>query len=185
MRGHCFVDGPGPVDLHRYLPTVIEALNQATRDIPPDKMRLHLCWGNYAGPHHRDVELREIIEPVLKTRATFIYPEAANPRHEHEWELWKEVKLPDGKALIPGVIDTVTNHVEHPRLVAQRLERFANIVGKENIIAGTDCGFGTFVGWSGCDPAVAWLKSWSRSRRARGLPQRNSGKPRRQMHETH
>jgi 5-methyltetrahydropteroyltriglutamate--homocysteine methyltransferase len=158
MRGHCFIDGPGPVDLHRYLPVVIEALNHATRDIPPDRMRLHLCWGNYAGPHHHDVELREIVEPVLKTRATFIYPEAANPRHEHEWEVWKEVKLPEGKALIPGVIDSVTNHVEHPRLVAQRIERFANIVGRENVVAGTDCGFGTFVGWSGCDPTVAWLK---------------------------
>jgi 5-methyltetrahydropteroyltriglutamate--homocysteine methyltransferase len=167
MRGHCFVGGTGPADPREYLPVVIEALNRATRDIPPDKMRLHLCWGNYAGPHHRDVELRAIIEPVLKTRATFIYVEAANPRHEHEWEVWQDVKLPDGKALIPGVIDTVTNHVEHPRLVAQRLERFANIVGKENVIAGTDCGFGTFVGWSGCDPAVAWLKLESLAQGAR------------------
>ncbi|HUY18151.1 MAG TPA: cobalamin-independent methionine synthase II family protein [Candidatus Binataceae bacterium] len=158
MSGHCFTDGPGPADLHKYVPIVIEALNHATRDIPPEKMRLHLCWGNYAGPHHRDVELREIIKPVLKTRASFISVEAANPRHEHEWEVWEEVKLPDDKALIPGVIDSVTNHVEHPRLVAQRIEQFARIVGKENVIAGTDCGFGTFVGWSGCDPAVAWLK---------------------------
>ncbi len=158
MAGHCFTGGPGPVDLKKYLPAVIEALNHATRSIPPEKMRLHLCWGNYAGPHHRDVELRQIIEPVLKTTAAFIYPEAANPRHEHEWEVWEEIKLPDDKALIPGVIDSVSNHVEHPRLVAQRIERFARIVGKERVIAGTDCGFGTFVGWSGCDPAVAWLK---------------------------
>ena len=158
MNGHCFTHGPGPVDLEKHLPAVIEALNHATRGIAPEKMRLHLCWGNYAGPHHRDVELKDIIKPVLKTTAMYIYPEAANPRHEHEWEVWKEIGLPDGKALIPGVIDSVTNHVEHPRLVAQRIERFADIVGKENVIAGTDCGFGTFVGWSGCDPAVAWLK---------------------------
>ena len=90
--------------------------------------------------------------------ASFIYFEAANPRHEHEWEVWKEIKLPDDKAIIAGVIDTVTNTVEHPRLVAQRLERFANIVGKENVIGGTDCGFGTFVGFHNCDPKIAWLK---------------------------
>ena len=103
---------------------------------PAEKMRLHLCWGNYAGPHHHDVEMRDIIEPVLKANASFIYFEAANPRHEHEWEVWNEVKLPDDKAIIPGVIDTVTNTVEHPRLVAQRLERFAKIVGRENVIGG-------------------------------------------------
>jgi 5-methyltetrahydropteroyltriglutamate--homocysteine methyltransferase len=136
----------------------IEAMNEATRGLPPEKIRLHLCWGNYAGPHHHDVELQEIIRPVLKTTARFIYFEAANPRHAHEWEVWQTVKIPDDKALIPGVIDTLTNHVEHPRLVAQRLEKFAEIVGKERVIAGTDCGFGTFVGWSGCDPKVAWLK---------------------------
>jgi 5-methyltetrahydropteroyltriglutamate--homocysteine methyltransferase len=158
MHGHSFTGDKGTVDLRKYIPVVIEALNHAIRDLPPEKMRLHLCWGNYAGPHHKDVELKEIIEPVLKARPAFIYFEAANPRHEHEWEVWQQVKLPDGKAIIPGVIDTVTNHVEHPRLVAQRLTRFANLVGKENVIAGTDCGFGTFVGWSGCDPAVAWLK---------------------------
>jgi 5-methyltetrahydropteroyltriglutamate--homocysteine methyltransferase len=158
MRAHAFTDGKGPLDIRRYVPIAIEALNHATRGLPADKMRLHLCWGNYVGPHHKDVELQEIIEPVLKTNAGFIYFEGANPRHEHEWELWKKVRLPDGKAMIPGVIDTVTNHVEHPRLVAQRIERFANIVGKENVIAGTDCGFGTFVGSSGVDADVAWLK---------------------------
>lgn len=159
MRGHCISNNiGGPADQKKYLPMLIEALNHATREIPPEKMRLHLCWGNYPGPHHKDVELREIIEPVLKSRAAFIYPEAANPRHQHEWEVWREVRLPEGKALIPGVIDTATNHVEHPRVVAQRIERFARVVGKENVIAGTDCGFATFVGWSGVDPDVAWLK---------------------------
>lgn len=158
MRAHCFTGGVGTADMKTYVPMAIEAMNQATRGLPAEKVRLHLCWGNYAGPHHHDVELKDIIEPVLKTNAGFIYFEAANPRHAHEWEVWKETRIPDGKALIPGVIDTLTNHVEHPRLIAQRLETFAGIVGRENVIAGTDCGFGTFVGWSGCDPKVAWLK---------------------------
>lgn len=158
MAGHSYSDGDAPVDLQKYVPVAIEAINHAIRNLPPEKVRLHLCWGNYAGPHHKDTELRRIIEPVLKTRAGFIYVEGANPRHEHEWEVWREVKLPAGKALIVGMIDTVTNHVEHPRVVAQRLERYAGVVGKENVIAATDCGFGTFVGWSNCDPQVAWLK---------------------------
>jgi 5-methyltetrahydropteroyltriglutamate--homocysteine methyltransferase len=158
MRAHCWTGDVGTADIKNYVPMAIEAMNEATRGLPPDKIRLHLCWGNYAGPHHHDVELKDIIEPVLKTTAGFVYFEAANPRHAHEWEVWEELKIPDGKALIPGVIDTLTNHVEHPRLVAQRLEKFAEIVGRENVIGGTDCGFGTFVGWSGCDPKVAWLK---------------------------
>mgnify|MGYP001605299830 CR=1 FL=1 len=158
MAGHCLTEGSDLKDHQSHIRVAIEVLNHALADLPPDKLRLHVCWGNYAGPHHKDVELKEIIEPILKTRATFIYFEAANPRHEHEWEVWQRVKLPDGKALIPGVIDTATNHVEHPRLVAQRIERFANIVGKENVIAGTDCGFSTFVGRSNCYPEVAWLK---------------------------
>jgi 5-methyltetrahydropteroyltriglutamate--homocysteine methyltransferase len=146
MHHHSFSDGKGPIALKNYIPAAIEALNHATRGLPPDRMRLHLCWGNYAGPRHDDVEMHEIIAPVLEPRPSFIYFEAANPRHEHEWEIWQEIKLPDGKAIIPGVIDTVTNTVEHPRLVAQRLERFANIVGKcavslkaqENAMAVTD-----------------------------------------------
>ena len=158
MRAHCYTGGVGTADMKSYVPMAIEAMNAATRGLPPEKVRLHLCWGNYAGPHHHDVELTQIIDPVLKTDAGFIYFEAANPRHAHEWEVWEQVKIPDGKALIPGVIDTLTNHVEHPRLVAQRIETYARIAGRENVIAGTDCGFGTFVGWSGTDPQVAWLK---------------------------
>lgn len=172
MRAHAFTDGKGPLDIRRYVPIAIEALNHATRGLPPDKMRLHLCSGNYVGPHHKDVELREIIEPVLKATAGFIYFEGANPRHEHEWEVWEKVRLPDGKAMIPGMIDTATNHVEHPRLVAQRIERFAKIVGKENVIAGTDCGFATFVGSSGVDPEVVWLKLQSLAEGARIASQR-------------
>jgi 5-methyltetrahydropteroyltriglutamate--homocysteine methyltransferase len=158
MRGHFYNPGAAPEKMSNYLPMVIAALNHATRNIDPEKMRLHLCWGNYPGPHHHDIELREIIGPILKARPSFLSLEAANPRHAHEWEVWEEIKLPAGKGLMPGVIDTLTNHVEHPRLVAQRLEKFANIVGKENVIAGTDCGFGTFVGWQGCDTKVAWMK---------------------------
>jgi 5-methyltetrahydropteroyltriglutamate--homocysteine methyltransferase len=167
MRGHFYYPGAGPEKMNKYIPMVIEALNHATRGIPAEKMRLHLCWGNYPGPHHHDIELREIINPVLKVSAALISFEAANPRHAHEWEVWAEAKIPDGKTLVPGVIDTLTNHVEHPRLVAQRLERFANIVGKENVIASTDCGFGTFVGWAGCDPKVVWLKLHSMAEGAR------------------
>lgn len=158
MRAHSFTEDTGVADMEHYVPMSIESMNEAIKGLPSDKIRLHFCWGNYAGPHHHDIELKEIIEPVLKINADFIYFEAANPRHAHEWEVWADTKIPDGKALIPGVIDTLTNHVEHPRLGAQRLEKFAEIAGKENVIGGTDCGFGTFVGWSGTDPEVAWLK---------------------------
>ena len=158
MRAHCWTGDAGVADMSKYVPQSIEAMNQAIKGLPSDKIRLHLCWGNYAGPHHHDIELQEIVNPVLKINADFIYVEAANPRHAHEWEVWKKIKLPDEKSLIPGVIDTLTNHVEHPRLVAQRIEQFANIVGRERVIGGTDCGFATFVGWSGTDPKIAWLK---------------------------
>lgn len=158
MRAHSYTGDTGPADMSTYVGTSVAAMNAATEGLPSDRIRLHLCWGNYAGPHHHDIELKDIIAQVLGINADFIYFEAANPRHAHEWEVWRDTKIPDGMGLIPGVIDTVTNHVEHPRLVAQRIETFAGIVGKENVIAGTDCGFGTFVGWSGSDPKVAWLK---------------------------
>ena len=158
MAGHSGSVGSDLTDLQEHIEQAIGVLNDATRAIPPEQMRLHVCWGNYAGPHHKDVPLREIVRPILKTRAQAIYVEAANPRHAHEWEVWNEVELPPDKVLIVGAIDVLTNHVEHPRLVAQRIERFASIVGRERVIAGTDCGFGTFAGWSACDPNVAWLK---------------------------
>jgi 5-methyltetrahydropteroyltriglutamate--homocysteine methyltransferase len=158
MAGHSGTVGSDLTNLQTHIEQAIGVLNDATRQIPPEQMRLHVCWGNYAGPHHKDVPLSEIVRPILQTRARAIYVEAANPRHEHEWEVWKEVELPSDKVLIVGAIDVLTNHVEHPRLVAQRIERFAGIVGRERVIAGTDCGFGTFAGWSACDPAVAWLK---------------------------
>jgi 5-methyltetrahydropteroyltriglutamate--homocysteine methyltransferase len=135
-----------------------DVLNRATEGIPTEKLRYHVCWGNYRGPHHKDVPLREIADLVLRTKATFIYVEGANPRHEHEWELWKELRLPDDKALIVGVIDPKTNHVEHPELVAQRIQRYASIVGRERVLAAPDCGFATFVGAHPCPPSIAWLK---------------------------
>jgi 5-methyltetrahydropteroyltriglutamate--homocysteine methyltransferase len=158
MAFHCKVQGSDLADPAAHLAAGIEILNDVLSGVPAEKIRYHVCWGNYRGPHHKDVALMDIVELVLRSRAKFIYVEAANPRHEHEWTVWKDVKLPDDKALIVGVIDTKTNSVEHPELVAQRLERFANIVGKERVIAGTDCGFATFVGFHPCHPEAAWLK---------------------------
>jgi 5-methyltetrahydropteroyltriglutamate--homocysteine methyltransferase len=138
--------------------TRVAAINHATRDIPPEAMRLHLCWGNYEGPHTRDIPLRTIIGEVLKARPAAISFEGANPRHEHEWTVFEDVKLPDGKAIIPGVIDSTTNYVEHPELVAQRIGRYAQLAGRENVLAGTDCGFATFATSGTVDPQVAWAK---------------------------
>ena len=136
----------------------VDVLNEATRGIPPDRMRLHLCWGNYEGPHHLDVPLRDIIDLVLRARPAGVSFEGANPRHEHEWKIWKEIPLPPGKVLIPGVIDSTTNFIEHPELVADRISRYASVVGRENVIAGTDCGFGTFADNDWIDPRIAWAK---------------------------
>lgn len=145
----------------------VEALNHALANVPPERSRLHLCWGNYEGPHHHDVALREILDIVLQARPQGLSYEASNPRHEHEWAVFKEVKLPDGKVLIPGVIDSVTNFVEHPELVAQRIGNLASVAGRENVIAGTDCGFGTIAGVSRVDGAVAWAKLKSMAEGAR------------------
>src|SRR3954466_10820305 len=122
----------------------VEAINHATRDIPPDAMRMHLCWGNYEGPHHHDIAQRDIIDIVCEARPAGISFEAANPRHEHEWTVFEDVKLPEGKVLIPGVLDSTTNYIEHPELIAQRLVRYGKLVGPENVMAGSDCGFATF-----------------------------------------
>src|SRR6201993_1719169 len=136
----------------------IEALNHALRDIPADQLRLHLCWGNYEGPHHCDVPLSDIIEIVLLPKPCGLSFEAANPRHGHEWKIFEDVKLPDGKLLIPGVIESKTNFVEHPELIAQRIGRYARLVGRENVIAGSDCGYGTWVGQAAVDQDVVWAK---------------------------
>ena len=136
----------------------VRALNHALRDIPPEQMRMHLCWGNSERPHITDIPMASIVDVVLEARPAGLSFEAANPRHAHEWKVWRDVRLPDGKVLIPGVIDSTTNFVEHPELVAQRIITFAEVAGKENIIAGTDCGFGTFAGYYAVKPRITWLK---------------------------
>ena len=145
-------------DFRRRAKLHVEAINHATRDIPGEEMRLHLCWGNYEGPHNHDVPLRDIIDVVLDARPAAISFEAANPRHEHEWTVFEDVRLPDGKALIPGVLDSTTNYIEHPELVAQRIVRYAQLVGRENVSAGSDCGFATFASYLTIDPAITWAK---------------------------
>jgi 5-methyltetrahydropteroyltriglutamate--homocysteine methyltransferase len=136
----------------------IEVLNAATSGIPPEKMRVHLCWGNYPGPHHRDVPLEQIVDLVLTVRAQGLSFEAANGRHAHEWKVFENVRLPEGKVLIPGVIESMSNRIEHPQTVAQRIVNFARVVGRQNVIAGSDCGFGTFVGVALVEPEIAWAK---------------------------
>jgi 5-methyltetrahydropteroyltriglutamate--homocysteine methyltransferase len=136
----------------------IEVLNHALRNIPPDRVRMHVCWGNYEGPHHHDVPLDQLLPVVLTANAQALLIEAANPRHAHEWAVFRDHRLPDDKVLVPGVLSTTTNYVEHPLLVAERLCRFAEVVGRERVIAGTDCGFGTFAGFGPVDPDVTYLK---------------------------
>ena len=136
----------------------IEALNHALANIPADRLRIHVCWGNYEGPHHYDVPLADVIDLVFKAKPNAISFEAANPRHAHEWTLFERVKLPDGKVLIPGVIESKSNFIEHPELIAQRIGRYAKLVGRENVMAGSDCGYGTWVGQAAVDADVVWAK---------------------------
>ena len=136
----------------------VEVLNYAVADILPDQMRIHVCWASTGGPHHRDLPLRDIADVVIKARPAGLVIAGANPRHEHEWQVWKDVKLPDGKVLVAGVIDSTTNFIEHPELVAERIERYAGVVGRENVIAGVDCGFGTFAGRVQVDTNIVWHK---------------------------
>jgi 5-methyltetrahydropteroyltriglutamate--homocysteine methyltransferase len=136
----------------------VEALNHAVKNIPAERMRMHLCWGNYEGPHQLDVPLKDIIGEVFKARPMGLSFEAANPRHEHEWAIFEDIKLVDEKVIIPGVLDTTTNYIEHPELVAQRLVRYAQLVGRENVMAGADCGFGTFAGTPMVHPDIVHAK---------------------------
>lgn len=136
----------------------VEALNHAVRNIPAEQLRMHLCWGNYPGPHHCDVPLSDIIDVIWKAKPRTVLFEAANPRHAHEWRLFEEQKLPDDKIICPGVIEPQSNYIEHPELVAQRIERYATLVGRERVMAGVDCGFSIHVGMQGIDPDVAWAK---------------------------
>jgi len=136
----------------------VEVLNYAVADIAPDRMRIHVCWASTGGPHHRDLPLKDIADVVIKARPTGMVIAGANPRHEHEWKVWRDVKLPDGKVLVAGVIDSTTNFIEHPELVAERIARYAGVVGRENVIAGVDCGFGTFAGRVQVDTNIVWHK---------------------------
>jgi 5-methyltetrahydropteroyltriglutamate--homocysteine methyltransferase len=138
----------------------IEVLNHALRNVPADRVRMHVCWGNYEGPHTHDVPMEKLLAVVMKAKPQALLFEAANPRHAHEWKVFRDHRhlVPDDKLLVPGVLSTTTNYVEHPELVAERLERFADIVGRERVLAGTDCGFGTFAGFGPVDPDIVWLK---------------------------
>jgi 5-methyltetrahydropteroyltriglutamate--homocysteine methyltransferase len=158
MSRHTGYQDASEADFLKIAEANVEALNAATANIPPEQMRMHICWGNYEGPHDHDIPLERVLDIILKARPATILFEAANPRHEHEWKVWKEAKIPDNKILAPGMIDTCSNYVEHPELIAQRIERFANIVGAERVVASTDCGFGTFAGYGKIDPAVTWKK---------------------------
>ncbi len=149
------------MDEAQFLATIranVDALNEATANIAPEQMRMHVCWGNYEGPHTYDIPLETILDVVLSARPATILFEAANPRHEHEWAVWAKADLPEEKVLAPGLVDTCSNYVETGELIAQRIERFADIVGKDRVIASTDCGFGTFAGYGKIDPKVAWAK---------------------------
>jgi 5-methyltetrahydropteroyltriglutamate--homocysteine methyltransferase len=136
----------------------VAALNHAVANIPAEQLRIHVCWGNYEGPHHHDVALADVIDIVFSAKPAAISFEAANPRHAHEWTLFEKVKLSEGKVLIPGVVESKSNFIEHPALIAQRIARYAKLVGRENVIAGSDCGFGTWVGQAAVDPDVVFAK---------------------------
>jgi 5-methyltetrahydropteroyltriglutamate--homocysteine methyltransferase len=136
----------------------VEALNAALANIPAERVRMHLCWGNYEGPHHCDVPLADIVDVVLAAKPAALSLEAANPRHAHEWAVFETTKLPEGKALIPGVIESKSNFIEHPEVIANRITNYAKLVGRENVIAGSDCGYGTWVGQAAVDPDIVWAK---------------------------
>ena len=150
---------PGSLaDYRRWLGKFVESLNAALAGIPEDRVRYHVCWGSWPGPHSSDVPLRDIVDLILKVRAGAYVIESGNPRHEHEWQVWKSAKLPAGKVLIPGVISHVTNVIEHPELVAERILRFANLLGRENVMAGTDCGFAQGTFYRRVHPTIMWAK---------------------------
>jgi len=158
MAHHTGFQDLGETEFLRRAAFHVEALNAALVNIPADRCRFHVCWGNYEGPHDYDIAVEKIMPIILNAKPAAILFEAANARHEHEWQAWSSARIPDDKILVPGTIDTRSNIVEHPELVAQRIERYAAIVGKERVIAGTDCGFGTFAGYGRLDPEIAWRK---------------------------
>ena len=155
---HMMFKGQPDSEYERLARLHVEALNHAVRNINADRMRLHICWGNYEGPHTHDAPMAQVLPIALAAKPQALLFEASNPRHAHEWATFADVEIPDDKILVPGVIDTTTHFVEHPELIAQRIERFAGIVGRERVMAGTDCGFSTFAGYAGIDPEIAYAK---------------------------
>lgn len=158
MGRHMNAEGVSLEDFRKRAAMHVEALNHAVANIPAEQLRMHLCWGNYGGPHHCDMDFRDIIDIVMQAKPQTLLFEGANPRHAHEWALFEDYKLPEGKVLCPGVVEVQSNYIEHPELVAQRIKRYADLVGPENVMAGTDCGFSIHVGQASIDPGVAWLK---------------------------
>jgi len=158
MAHHTSFQDLGEADFLKRAAFHVEVLNHAVRNIPADRMRIHICWGNYEGPHDHDIPFAKVAPILINAKPQALVVEAANPRHAHEWTVWQETKLPDDKILVPGVLDTSTNYVEHPDLVAERICRFADIVGRERVIAGSDCGFGTFAGYGKLDPDISFKK---------------------------
>ncbi len=145
----------------------MEALNHALQNVPADRVRMHMCWGNYEGPHHHDIPLRQLLPVALKVKAQGLLFESANPRHAHEWAVFEDIAVPDDKILIPGVITSTSNYIDHPELVAERLIRYAGIVGRERVMAGSDCGFSTFAGFGPVEPDIVYLKLAAQAEGAR------------------
>ena len=155
---HMMFKGQPDGEYRRQAELHVEALNHALRNVPADRVRLHVCWGNYEGPHIHDAPMEMVLPIALKAKPQALLFESSNPRHAHEWTVFAEAQLPDDKVLVPGVLDSTTNFVEHPQLVAERICRFADIVGRERVIAGTDCGFSTFAGFGAVDPDITYTK---------------------------
>ncbi|MDT8405528.1 cobalamin-independent methionine synthase II family protein [Sulfuriflexus sp.] len=158
MGRHMNSSGVTLADFRKRAALHVEALNHAVANIPAEQLRMHLCWGNYGGPHHCDMNFADIIDIVMQAKPQTLLFEAANPRHAHEWALFEDYRLPEGKILCPGVVECQSNYIEHPQLIAQRIKRYADLVGRENVMAGTDCGFSIHVGQASIDPQVVWLK---------------------------
>lgn len=158
LGGHTLFKGRPLAEYQTLAALHVEALNHALERCPADRVRMHICWGNYEGPHHHDVPMEIVLPIALRAKPQGLLFEAANPRHAHEWTLFRDLRIPEDKILIPGVIDSVTNFIEHPLLVAERIGRFADIVGRDRVIAGTDCGFSTFAGFGAVDPDIVYAK---------------------------
>ena len=166
LRHMVYLDLP-LAEYRKIIATNVAALNHAVRDLPPERMRMHVCWGSTVAPHHTDVEFRDIVDIVLSGRPHAVSFPAANARHEHEWKIWRDITLPPGKKIIPGVIDSTVNTVEHPEVVCDRILNFASVVGRDNVMAGVDCGFGTFAGRVQVDTKIVWMKLASLAEGAR------------------